>query len=155
MNAKIICLFLFFGIFLFSGCTQQNPAGSSPDKVFSLEEVAQHNTASDCWAAIDGNVYNLTDFLPDSPLGSSLVQGCGKEIANLFGNRPFQGKMPDANSMQRTDVNRMNRDFNGFRPDGNTLPVDGNSLRQNPNRQRQAAGRGDFPLQFYLGKVKS
>ena len=33
------------------------------DKEYGLEEIAKHNNEKDCWVAINGNVYNFTDYL--------------------------------------------------------------------------------------------
>ena len=32
-------------------------------KVFTLADVAEHNTDDDCWIAVDGKVYDVTPFL--------------------------------------------------------------------------------------------
>ncbi|KAF9654240.1 hypothetical protein BDM02DRAFT_3182063 [Thelephora ganbajun] len=41
--------------------------------VWSLSDVAQHNSPSDCWVIIDGKVYDVTDFLPKHPGGKQVI----------------------------------------------------------------------------------
>ncbi|TFY62149.1 hypothetical protein EVJ58_g4051 [Rhodofomes roseus] len=42
-------------------------------RIWSLAEVALHNTASSCWVIIHNNVYDMTEFLPDHPGGSNII----------------------------------------------------------------------------------
>ncbi|KZT06828.1 uncharacterized protein LAESUDRAFT_725587 [Laetiporus sulphureus 93-53] len=42
-------------------------------KAYSLQEVAQHNSASSCWIIIDNKVYDVTDFLPEHPGGEKII----------------------------------------------------------------------------------
>jgi uncharacterized protein YjdB len=47
---------------------------------YTLADVATHNTSTDCWVAISGNVYNLTAFIPLHPGGSAAIIGlCGTD----------------------------------------------------------------------------
>lgn len=48
-------------------------------------EVAQHNTASDCWSVVDGNVYDLTTYLPRHKGGPGVLTAiCGKDGTSAF-----------------------------------------------------------------------
>ena len=49
----------------------------STDTVYTLEQVAEHKTASDCWIVIHGTVCDITSFLEDHPGGEEiLLQVC-------------------------------------------------------------------------------
>jgi cytochrome b involved in lipid metabolism len=59
------------------------------NKRFSMEEVAKHNTADDCWVIIRNKVYNVTDFLKLHPGGARLIsRDAGKDITKNF-EAPF------------------------------------------------------------------
>jgi hypothetical protein len=59
-----------------------------PDPGFTLAEVATRNTASNCWVAISGNVYDLTDWIAGHPGGpGAITQLCGRD-----GTTQFQGR---------------------------------------------------------------
>lgn len=61
-------------------------AADSTDKAYSLAEVAKHGTAGDCWLAVNGSVYNVTSYIQSGkhPGGPKIIQGCGKDAAQLF-----------------------------------------------------------------------
>jgi len=50
---------------------------------FTAADIAAHNQASDCWASVDGMVYDLTDWVNRHPGGSEAIMGaCGKDITS-------------------------------------------------------------------------
>ncbi|KAI3450866.1 hypothetical protein Pfo_007531 [Paulownia fortunei] len=54
-------------------------------KVFTLAEVAEHNTTKDCWLTIFGKVYNVTTFLDEHPGGDEvLLSATGKDATAEF-----------------------------------------------------------------------
>lgn len=61
--------------------TDEAPAAAGGEaSVITLEALAAHNSEADCWMAIEGKVYNLTDYLPKHPTPASmLLPWCGKE----------------------------------------------------------------------------
>lgn len=57
-------------------------AGTKGDTAttYSLEEVARHDDAKSCWFAIEGAVYDVTDYIPQHPTPPSVLHNwCGKE----------------------------------------------------------------------------
>jgi L-lactate dehydrogenase (cytochrome) len=45
----------------------------SGQKLISFDEVSKHNSRDDCWVIIDGNVYDVTDFLENHPGGEDII----------------------------------------------------------------------------------
>ena len=43
----------------------------------TAEELAQHSTEDDCWVAIQGIIYNLTDFAEEHPAGAQSIHDLG------------------------------------------------------------------------------
>jgi len=57
-----------------------SPAGEQATATFTLEEVAAHASANDCWAAIAGGVYDLPPYLPKHPTPPAILAAwCGQE----------------------------------------------------------------------------
>jgi tetratricopeptide (TPR) repeat protein len=67
----------------------------------TLDEVKKHNSAGDCWSIIDGNVYDLTNWVNSHPGGSSRITSiCGKD-----GSSNFLGQHSNSNSA-KSQLNR-------------------------------------------------
>jgi len=54
------------------------------NKIFSIEEVAKHNTKSDAWIVINGKVADITKWIPKHPGGDIIMKGVGKDATSLF-----------------------------------------------------------------------
>mmetsp|Transcript_7010 Transcript_7010/g.7697 ORF Transcript_7010/g.7697 Transcript_7010/m.7697 type:complete len:125 (-) Transcript_7010:56-430(-) len=49
------------------------------------EEVKKHKTDEDCWIILNGNVYNVTEYLDYHPGGRpKLMMAAGKDATSLF-----------------------------------------------------------------------
>lgn len=51
---------------------------------YTLDDVAKHNSSSDCWMVIDGGVYDVTSFIDKHPGGKVISFGCGKDASIFF-----------------------------------------------------------------------
>ncbi len=55
---------------------------------YTLTEVALHNTPTDCWAAIEGSVYDLSSWVNAHPGGARAITGlCGRDGTADFLNQ--------------------------------------------------------------------
>lgn len=60
---------------------------------YSATEVATHDTAGDCWAIINGGVYDLTSWIPRHPGGERAIEGlCGKDGSAAFNGQHGGGE---------------------------------------------------------------
>jgi cytochrome b involved in lipid metabolism len=58
---------------------------------FTMDEIAKHNTEADCWTAINGAVYDITDFIDEHPGGDIIMDAAGKDGTSSFENQAGQG----------------------------------------------------------------
>ena len=70
---------------------ESSPGEAAPvTRVYSLEEVAAHNTAADCWMVIEGRVYDLTAYLPRHPAPPAVINAhCGSEATTAMQTKGY------------------------------------------------------------------
>lgn len=63
---------------------------------YTMDEVKKRNSESSCWSAIDGKVYNLTDWISMHPGGRQAVLFlCGKDGTSAFNAQHKGDKSPE------------------------------------------------------------
>lgn len=62
-------------------------ASTSQANLYSAEDVAAHATETDCWAIIDGSVYDITEYIPRHPGGDDILRACGVDATTQFSQR--------------------------------------------------------------------
>jgi cytochrome b involved in lipid metabolism len=63
----------------------QAPSETPAASVLSLELVAQHAAPESCWSVVNGNVYDLTDWIARHPGGSgNIIRMCGIDASADF-----------------------------------------------------------------------
>ncbi len=66
-----------------------NTGGTSGTlKSYTSTEVAQHTTKASCWSMINGNIYDLTSWIPKHPGG----EGAILSICGIDGSSAFNGQ---------------------------------------------------------------
>jgi cytochrome b involved in lipid metabolism len=70
------------------------PKAAATNLPLTADEVKKHNSASDCWSIIDGDVYDLTNWVYSHPGGSARITAiCGKD-----GTTSFMGQHSNSSS---------------------------------------------------------
>lgn len=59
-------------------------APEAPEAI-TLEQVAERNSADNCWVVIDSVIYDLTDFTAEHPGGeTNVINMCGADASDVF-----------------------------------------------------------------------
>ena len=57
----------------------------SDSKLYTWEEIMKHNTENDCWIVLQGNVVDITSWLPLHPGGSDTIsQMATRDVTNMY-----------------------------------------------------------------------
>ncbi|PLW80953.1 cytochrome b5 [Kineobactrum sediminis] len=81
MFASFIAFWASLGtIAVLHGVGPQEATAESDEAQYTLDDVAEHDSLDDCWMAIEGTVYDVTDYVPRHPAPDSVIKPwCGKE----------------------------------------------------------------------------
>jgi cytochrome b involved in lipid metabolism len=61
------------------------PSASATPAGYTMEQVKANNTATKCWSAIDGKVYDLTNWISSHPGGAGAIRSlCGVDGTASF-----------------------------------------------------------------------
>jgi cytochrome b involved in lipid metabolism len=115
MNIKVVGLLgvvilVIGGVVLFGKSNNRVQPETKPVQVveekkgYSLADVAEHATEANCWMAIEGKVYNVTEFVSKHPGGKAILGGCGKDATVLFNERPTNNKGPHPDAAKQALV---------------------------------------------------
>lgn len=63
----------------------QNQEPRAEQGTYTLANILEHKDKSSCWSTINGNVYDLTSWVPKHPGGEqAILQLCGKDGSLKF-----------------------------------------------------------------------
>lgn len=100
-HSTVIMVFAVLAGLLLAGCTvnpqdvaQARPSTELPalaglaesfaqPTILTMEEVAKHNSSSDCWMVIDGSVADLTSY-NTHPDGDAFKIYCGTDASEVY-----------------------------------------------------------------------
>ena len=77
--------------------TERTAITKETSTTISMTEVAQHSAADDCWSVVNGNVYDLTQWISEHPGGSGSIESmCGVDATTAFNNQHNGQGEPEA-----------------------------------------------------------
>lgn len=97
MDDKIIRIIVaVMAVFMIAACTSTSKNPDAPVQIpdseeikappvqqdggITVDELAKHSSASDCWVAFEGKAYDVTEFLPQHPGGvNAIARHCGTQ----------------------------------------------------------------------------
>lgn len=87
----------------------QAPPVAEAESYISAHELAGHAEEGDCWMAINGEVYDVTEYLPDHPSRPAIILAwCGREASEAYRTKG-KGKAHSAAANQLLTSYRIGR----------------------------------------------
>lgn len=79
-----------------SSSSSSQPSSSdmstTSSRSYTLSELSSHKSPSDCWLAINGNVYNVTQYLDFHPGGADIIlMFCGQDATKAYNTKGGRG----------------------------------------------------------------
>jgi len=76
--------------------TEATPSPTTASQMILISEIEKHATKTDCWFAVEGNVYDVTKYIASGMHkgGEAILAGCGKDATELFKTRPMGSGTP-------------------------------------------------------------
>jgi len=77
--------------------TTDGTTGGATDGGITVAEVLKHNTQSDCWSVVNGNVYDLTSYVSQHKGGEAVIKAiCGKDGTKSFSGQHAGASKPNS-----------------------------------------------------------
>ncbi len=74
-----------------NSASKTSPESGQTVQPYTLAQVQEHASQSDCWLIIGDSVYDVTSYGPEHPGGEDIYKGCGKDATKMFnGEREHQ-----------------------------------------------------------------
>ncbi|WP_425307321.1 cytochrome b5-like heme/steroid binding domain-containing protein [Ammonicoccus fulvus] len=74
-----------------------SPSPTPTGPVYTMADVQEHNYRQSCWAAVDGGVYDLTNWIRQHPGGQTRILNlCGTDATSAFGGQHGTAERPNA-----------------------------------------------------------
>lgn len=74
-----------------SAVASSSSGGAGAASGYTIAEVQKHSSPNDCWSVVSANVYDLTQWIPQHPGGSGVIEAmCGTDGTTMF-NSQHQG----------------------------------------------------------------
>lgn len=66
-------------------------------KTYTMPEVSSHNSATSCWTAVNGSVYDVTSWISKHPGGASAIKSmCGVDASSAFDSQHGGQRRPES-----------------------------------------------------------
>ena len=70
--------------------------GAASARLIDIASVREHTSRADCWLAIEGGVYNVSEFLSEHPGGETvLLQRAGGDATRAFRDAKHSARVRD------------------------------------------------------------
>jgi cytochrome b involved in lipid metabolism len=77
-------------IWSFASLAPGDAAAHPADREVTLSELAGRDSPDDCWMAIDGIVYDFSDYIPQHPAPPVVMtQWCGREASEAYHTKGY------------------------------------------------------------------
>lgn len=77
-----------FAVYALAGDPLSVGQGDGELREISRQELARHDHEDSCWKAINGKVYDVTDYIPEHPTRPSVIlDWCGKESTTAWNTK--------------------------------------------------------------------
>lgn len=108
-----VIILIAAGLFLMTNNKSKSTTSTDNAQVvlqdYTSEQVSSHNNKNDCWAIIDGGVYNITSYIPRHQGGDNILSACGVDATAFFnGEKTGQaGGTNDHSNVARNQLEKL------------------------------------------------